>query len=104
MIPIIFKSSGEILLPVLSRTGVDVAGWNHKEQNWADISNMNTESLETTVTQLYWDLLPKLTEIFGNFKSKIQVELDTGNFNLAYDRSKVQAGSSGSSGYSGTDV
>jgi len=104
MIPIIFKSSGEILIPVLSKTGVDISGWNHKQHNWADISNMNTESLETTVTQLYWDLLPKLTEIFGHFKSKVEVELNDGNFNIAYDRSKVPTGLFGSSGYSGVDV
>lgn len=42
MLPIIFKQTGEILLPVLSKNGTDITGWYHKEHSWKDIVSLPT--------------------------------------------------------------
>jgi len=97
-LPIIFKASGEILLPVLSKNGIDISGWNHKQHAWGDVVSLPTEPIEIAVSQLYWELLSKLMQIFGEFRNKITDELNQNNLKLAFDRSQtnMQAFGSGS--------
>lgn len=103
-LPIVFRNSGEIFVPTLSKNGTDISGWNHKEHKWEDISHMPQESLEITVTQLYWELLAKLIEVFGIFKKEIDEELNNENLKLIFDRTNegVFSGRSGVSGSHGS--
>lgn len=85
MIPIILNSNGEISLPILSKSTVDVTGWYHKINSWQDVSQFSTETIGNTTQKLYWDLLPILEQIFGIFRKSIESELTEGNFVLKYD-------------------
>lgn len=102
-LPIIFKSSGEILLPVLSKNGIDISGWNHKEHAWGDVVSLPIESIQTTVSQLYWELLSKLTQIFGEFRTKIKDELNQNSLKLVFDRTQTNVQTFGS-GSNAVDV
>lgn len=100
MLPIIFKNTGEILLPVLSKSGTDIKGWYDKEHSWKDVVRLPTEELNNTASTLFWELLPKLEEIFGKFKKTIETELNKNNFKLNFENniySNVQKHGSGSS-------
>lgn len=90
MLPIIFKQNGEILLPVLSKNGTDITGWYHKEHSWPDVVLLPTLELNQTASTLFWELLPKLEEIFGQFKKTIETELSRGNFKLKFEHNIYQ--------------
>lgn len=85
MIPMIFGEDRKVLLPILNKNKRTSLGWDHKKNNWDDITFLPTENFTTTIYQLYWDLIPKLKEIFGEFKNKINEELVKGNFSLKYE-------------------
>lgn len=84
-LPIILKPNGEISLPVLSTNTVDAVGWYHKLNSWQDAAVLPNESVANTVNKLYWDLLPKLEEVFGKFRKKIEEELNEGNYKLKFE-------------------
>jgi hypothetical protein len=99
MLPIIFKETGEILLPVLSKNGTDITGWYHKEHSWQDIVLLPTLEANQTATTLFWELLPKLEEVFGQFKKEIEIQLSGQNFKLKFEHniySNLQRHGSGS--------
>jgi len=85
LIPIAFETNGKISLPILSKGGVDITGWNHKQHNWQDMTAMKTESVAITLSQLYWELLPKLVDIFAKFKSDITKELTLLGLSLKFE-------------------
>ena len=82
-------------MPVLSKNDEDPAGWNHKVNNWPDILSMPIKNLNETTTQLFWQLLPLLNDIFGNFEDVISAELKQGGFELQFKYGDNQAGFSG---------
>ncbi len=84
-IPIIFKTNGEIYLPVLSKDNNDKSGWNLRESNWNDVKWLPKEELHVTTSQLYCQLLNMLNQIFGEFKKKIEKELKQNNLKLEFD-------------------
>jgi len=84
-IPIILKPGGEISLPVLSTNTVDVSGWYHKLNSWQDAAKLPNETVANTISKLYWDLLPKIEEVFGKFKKKIAQELNDGGYKLEFE-------------------
>lgn len=102
MLPIIFKQTGEILLPELSKNGTDITGWYHKEHTWNDIVLLPTQELNQTASTLFWELLPKLEEIFGKFKKKIEAELIGNNFNLKFENNIYSDIQRHGSGFSST--
>ena len=95
ILPIVYKENGEIEMPVLSKKDEDPAGWNHKVNNWPDILSMPIKNLNETTTQLFWQLLPLLNDIFGNFEDVISAELKQGGFELQFKYGDNQAGFSG---------
>jgi len=95
ILPLVYKENGEIEMPVLSKNDEDPAGWNHKVNNWSDILSMPIKNLTETTTQLFWQLLPLLNEIFGNFEDVISAELNQGGFELEFKYGVNQAGFSG---------
>ncbi|MBX9893176.1 MAG: hypothetical protein K2Y12_12710 [Chitinophagaceae bacterium] len=99
MLPIIFKSEGEILIPVLSKNGTDLTGWYHKEHSWLDIVSLPTLEVGQTASKLFWDLLPKLEEIFGVFKKVIEADLGKQGLKLKFEHNihnNIQGSGSGS--------
>lgn len=100
-LPIIFKETGEILLPLLSKSNSDTTGWNHKEHSWTDAASLPNLEANQTASTLFWELLPKLEEIFGQFKKTIEKELNKQNLKLKFEYKTyidLQSNPSGSSG------
>lgn len=83
-IPIRLKSNGEPVLPILSSDGLDSTGWNHKNNMWDDTAQLETQTIEVTVMQLFWDLLGKLQHIFALFSEKIKDELSKNKYQLQF--------------------
>jgi hypothetical protein len=90
MLPIIFKKTGEILLPVLSKNGTDITGWYHKEHSWSDVVQLPTIEVSKTASTLFWELLPKLEQIFGVFKNTIETELSNRGLKIKFEHNICQ--------------
>jgi hypothetical protein len=99
IMPLKFHVDGTVEMPVLSRYNDDPKGWNHKLRNWPDVLKMKMEKITETLTKLFWELMPVLTDIFGKFTKTIKEELAKGpyeiKFETIYDAGKGNMGSSG---------
>ena len=54
IIPIIFHESGDLYIPHLSKSSSDTIGWNHKEHNWNDITLLRSETIEISLSDLFF--------------------------------------------------
>ncbi len=101
IMPIIFKSNGEIDMPVLSKNDEDPTGWNHKIHNWPDILSMPVKSINSTTNELFWKYLQLIVDVFGRFEKSIVDELASMGVVLKFEYTVSPDGMSGSSGYDG---
>ena len=95
IIPITFKRSGEVEMPVLSKNDEDPTGWNHKINNWPDILHMPSESINSATQQLFCELMPLLVDIFGRFADCISEELNSKGLKLTFQYNTDRTGESG---------
>jgi hypothetical protein len=85
IMPILFTENEEPKMPVLSKNDEDRSGWNHKINDWPDISTIKAQSINSTMQELFWSLLELLKNVFGAFENAILKELNTGGFQLKFE-------------------
>lgn len=81
-IPFIIDEEGQVLIPKLGRNTDDLTGWYHKTNTWQDLKELPTDTVATTLNEIYQELLSKLNNIFGKFNDDILSELAVGNFKI----------------------
>lgn len=90
-IPFIFDDLGMIQVPTLFTSEAKGINWNDNNNNWEDISNMNTNYICDNTNELFDELLEIINNEYAVFKDLIHKDLKKFNTRLVfeYDENKT---------------